>query len=312
MGFPLHNGCQAVGLLRVDLSPRRSAYGNEVWEVVTDRGIADTPVQEQPARNGRSNQSSSFIAGTRFDGRHERSCSPDRRLLRTRPRHDIRSPSQFAVTTAKPGGHVWSDKKLSALRPSTSLQLGVMPSTTLQTITAVAIAGSLIGCTPSAEVLARKYARAPDAYAALLDHARADLGNRMCIVVGGDNIAEALGEGDWRTFWKNHDGSWYLSDQYEAKLELGTVLRAVGLTDSRYQAYMEFLERAGGEWLTYCYRRPSGIDARVLVFRSGLAVSGCNAQMEYADRVLPVDPSGSEIVHVVEAGDGWRLVLDCT
>jgi hypothetical protein len=131
--------------------------------------------------------------------------------------------------------------------------------------------------------------------------------------VGDDNIESAVDFHNWHSFWKNSDGRWEQRGNDGTELTLAQVLKAVNLSNERYQEYMQLLSKAGGERFTYCDNVRDGEVMDVLVHRTGLAVSGCSAEMHWTpDARTPVDVSGNDYSTIVEAGDGWRLVYECT
>ena len=179
----------------------------------------------------------------------------------------------------------------------------------------LACTGCLIaGCNQtSPEIEAAKYSRAPLAYSTLLAKVQEDLGERMCLVIGNDNVESGVSIDNWSSYWRNADGSWYYSEDQRSTLTLSEVLAAVGLTYARYNEYMTLLTKAGGERITYCESAEHGTVADVLVHRSGLAVSGCSGEMRWTpDPTRPVELSGSDSSRILEVGDGWTLVYECT
>jgi hypothetical protein len=55
--------------------------------------------------------------------------------------------------------------------------------------------------------------------------------------------------------------------------------------------------------------------ARVLSYRSGLAVSGCVGTIEWFQRNAPTSRGvrgEGDFVEVISLGDGWAAIMDCT
>jgi hypothetical protein len=184
----------------------------------------------------------------------------------------------------------------------------------IRSLMGIVTTGALfVGCgPPSADYLAAKYSSAPDAFTSLLLYAQDDLGERACLVVGTDTIQNGVTVDNWNLYWK-HEDQWERVGNREVAFTLTEVLSSVGLTHARYDEYMRLLAKAGGERITYCDNARDGVRAEVLVYRSGLGVSGCGADMVWTPGPISrIDLSGSEYSRVVDAGGGWRLALECS
>ncbi|GAB1263577.1 hypothetical protein NBRC116493_23220 [Aurantivibrio infirmus] len=123
-----------------------------------------------------------------------------------------------------------------------------------------------------------------------------------CFAVGTDHIGD---------YWE-HSGKWNTNQNYERKILLEQVLNEVGLSKERYENYLSLLKKISSERIEYCPKQPSWV--RIMVHRSGLAVSGCLTTINLnGDGSIPntdIKPSySSEITPLV---DGWYLNHDCT
>lgn len=123
-----------------------------------------------------------------------------------------------------------------------------------------------------------------------------------CFAVGTDHIGG---------YWE-HDNKWNTNNNYDRKVSLAQVLKEIGLSNDRYQEYLTLFEITGSERIEFCPKKPSW--ARIMVHRSGLAVSGCLTTVNInGDRSIPksdVQPSYSSEIRPL--GDGWYLNHDCT
>jgi len=164
---------------------------------------------------------------------------------------------------------------------------------------------SLLGAcdSPSREDISKRFRNSHNNFEALVEMIQEDSrGGRL--VVGWDNI----GRGRDASFWY-HGGEWNKSNNYGVKMGLHMVLDQVGLSQSRYDEYMRLLKAAAAERVTY--RPASGEDdARVyfLVYRQGLAVSGCMRQFVYSK-----SPTLPEVKHqeVYPLDKDWYVHSDC-
>ena len=165
----------------------------------------------------------------------------------------------------------------------------------------------LFGCTPppTAIELGNKYLENPTAYEQLKKMIIEDTRQRHCFNIGTDNIGN---------YWE-HDGKWKHHDDYETYVGLTDVLLTVGLTQNRYKQYLKYFERAGAERVEHCQETVLwGRWIRVLIYRSGLAVSGCTGTLEWFEHDPPLSKGtrGDGYFEVQKLKNGWRSMVDCT
>ncbi len=159
---------------------------------------------------------------------------------------------------------------------------------------------------PTTTELASKYKSNPDAFERLSRLIRADTGNKGCFVVGLDNIGD---------YW-GHNGEWTPSNDYKAKLSLPEVLKAVGLTQDRYEEYKHLFASTGSERIRFCHAQkyvPQDY-VKVLVYRSGLAVSGCSGTINWSKKHPTSTGKRGEgdFSEITELGNDWYLEYECT
>ena len=122
-----------------------------------------------------------------------------------------------------------------------------------------------------------------------------------CFSVGTDHIGD---------YWE-HDNKWSENSNYDRKIPLEQVLEEVGLSNERYQEYVTLFKVTGSERIELC---PEIGWTRIMVHRSGLAVSGCLTTINInRDSSIPkseVKPGYSSEIRPL--GNGWYLNHDCT
>lgn len=133
-----------------------------------------------------------------------------------------------------------------------------------------------------------------------------DAGQRECFVVGFDNIGE---------YWER-GGEWTHSSDYETKLSLSGVLKAVGLTEERYGEYKTLFEKTGSERVRFCHPlKYAPQQVTVLVYRADLAVSGCSGEINWREETPPA-PTGKrgdgDFTEITPLNKGWYLEYSCT
>lgn len=156
----------------------------------------------------------------------------------------------------------------------------------------------------STQELSAKFTSNPAAFERLRAMIQEDTGSKECFVVGLDNIGD---------YWE-HDGRWVARSDYQQKLDLPHVLKAVGLSSSRYEQYKSTFAESGSERVSYCQTGRLGPRASVLVYRAGLAVSGCIGSIDW--RETPVSSEGQrgkgDFTEITPLSGGWYLEFSCT
>lgn len=152
------------------------------------------------------------------------------------------------------------------------------------------------------EGIAKGFAENKDSFMRLRSMIRDDTVGGSCFSVGTDHIGD---------YWE-HDNKWNTNQNYQRKVTLDQVLEEVGIAKERYQKYLSLFEETGSERIDYCPKKPSW--TRIMVHRSGLAVSGCLTTINiHEDGSIPsteVEPGYSS--EIKPLGDGWYLNHDCT
>lgn len=127
-----------------------------------------------------------------------------------------------------------------------------------------------------------------------------DTTDSSCFAVGTDHIGD---------YW-GYSGKWNTNQNYEHKISLDQVLKDVGLSTQRYQEYLALFKEIGSERIEYCPKKPSW--ARIMVHRSGLAISGCLTTVNInGDGSVPetdIKPSYSS--EITSLDEGWYLNHD--
>jgi hypothetical protein len=160
---------------------------------------------------------------------------------------------------------------------------------------------------PTAEELANKYKDKVYVYNELKQMIIQDTGELDCFTVGTDNIGD---------YWKS-SGKWTHSNDYQTKLELSEVLKAVNLTRERYNKYLNLFKKSGAERISYCPNSARwGEWCRILIYRAGIAVSGCSGTIEWFQR-NPPEPYGHRgqpevFKEITPLSDGWYVMVGCT
>ena len=162
----------------------------------------------------------------------------------------------------------------------------------------------LSGCGPQADIEAIKsgFAENRASFEQLYSMIQEDTTVSPCFAVGADHIGN---------YW-GYSGKWNTNQNYERKISIEEVLKEVGLSAQRYQDYLALFKDTGSERIEYCPKEPSW--ARIMVHRSGLAVSGCLTTInKNGDRSVPetdIKPSYSS--EITPLSNGWYLNHDCT
>ncbi|MDD2722289.1 MAG: hypothetical protein PHH47_13385 [Gallionella sp.] len=159
---------------------------------------------------------------------------------------------------------------------------------------------------PSTNELTAKYSAAPDAFENLKKMIVEDTVQKECFVVGLDNIGE---------YWLG-GGEWTHRNDYETKLSLSEVLKSVGLTRERYGEYKVLFAKTGSERVRFCHASKFAPQrVMVLVYRAGLAVSGCSGEINWQQEAPPA-PSGrhdeGDFSEITPLSNGWYLKYECT
>ena len=148
---------------------------------------------------------------------------------------------------------------------------------------------------PTASELASKYKSNPDAFEHLSRMIKEDTRNNDYFVVGLDHIGD---------YWE-YLGKWTKDHDYKTKLLLPDVLKAVGLTQNRYDEYKQLFSSTGSERISFYV--PQNL-VTVLVYRSGLVGSGCYGTINWSN----THHSTSVKHEITELGNGWYLEYECT
>ena len=159
---------------------------------------------------------------------------------------------------------------------------------------------------PSTQELVAKYSAAPSVFDELRNMIVEDTGQKKCFVVGLDNIGE---------YWE-HSGEWNHSSDYKTKLSLSAVLKAVRLTEGRYEKYKDLFARTGSERVRFCHAlKFAPQQVTVLVYRAGLAISGCSGEINWRKEAPPT-PTGKrgegDFTEITPLNNGWYLEYECT
>ncbi|MBN1187847.1 MAG: hypothetical protein JXB49_36575 [Bacteroidales bacterium] len=159
---------------------------------------------------------------------------------------------------------------------------------------------------PTAKELAKKYKDKVGIYNELKRMIIQDTGDLECFTVGTDNIGD---------YWES-SGKWAHRNDYQTKLELSEVLKAVNLTHERYNKYINLFNKSGAERIGYCPNSERwGNWCRIMIYRSGIAVSGCLGTIQYFQR-NPPEPYGhreqrEDFREITPLPDGWYVMVEC-
>ena len=160
------------------------------------------------------------------------------------------------------------------------------------------------GCSPpSIEELGHKFFNSPLVYEGLKKMIIADTGDRNCFTVGTDNIDQ---------YWKS-SGSWRHRKDSKTKLTLVDVLDATGISEQRYAEYLSLFNKADAERVGYCKDTSYGQWFRVLIYRSGLAVSGCSGTIEWYSEYEPKQygkRGRGEFIEVLKLNNNWYAFME--
>lgn len=164
---------------------------------------------------------------------------------------------------------------------------------------------------PSTESLIENYTKSPGAFAQLSRMIQEDIGKSDCLEVGVDHIGADIAN----DFWE-HSGAWTKNNEYEKKLTLAEVLSQVNISEQRYEEYKKLFKQTNSERVSYCHAimGMKGPLVRVLVYRAGLAVSGCSGTINWST-ALPeaVGERGKgDFVEITPIEKGWYLEFECT
>ncbi|XQF93739.1 hypothetical protein ACOBV9_08760 [Pseudoalteromonas espejiana] len=150
--------------------------------------------------------------------------------------------------------------------------------------------------------ISKRFAEQSESFVKMYSMIQEDTKGTNCFAVGTDHIGE---------YW-GHDNKWSSSKNYQRKITLDQVLKEVGLSEKRYHEYLSLFQVTKSERIEYCPKKPSW--ARIMVHRSGLAVSGCLTTVNLnGDGSVPAtekEPGYSSEIRLL--GDGWYLNHDCT
>ena len=168
---------------------------------------------------------------------------------------------------------------------------------------------SACGKAADLEAITQGFAERKDSFKRLYSMIQEDTKIPSCFAVGLDHIGD---------YWA-YKNKWSSSRNYERKITLELVLKEVGISNERYQEYLTLFKKTGSERIEYCsekveHRPDMPSWARILVHRSGLAVSGCSTTINInGDGSIPateVKPGYSRKIRPL--GEGWYLNHDCT
>lgn len=176
----------------------------------------------------------------------------------------------------------------------------VMHKLILTTIVVVFLAAC--GRAPTATELASKYLANPDAFERLAAFIKVDAGKKECFEVGLDKIDEYF---EHRGEWTNR----FTND----KQALSGVLKAVGLSQSRYSEYKKLFASTGSERVGFCQtERTGGPLVHVLVYRSGFAMAGCIASIDWRNGPPISVGKHSNESEITLLRNGWFLHYKCS
>lgn len=131
-----------------------------------------------------------------------------------------------------------------------------------------------------------------------------DAKNKDRYAVGLDHIG---------VYWK-HSGDWNNERNYQTKLSLSQVLHAEGISDERYNKYKSLFDRLKAERITHFGGAEKTPLTKILIYRAGLAVSGCAMEL-VATPVVPEAKGrrgSGDFVEITTLGGGWYVQYDCT
>lgn len=157
---------------------------------------------------------------------------------------------------------------------------------------------------PSNQELASRFISDPSPFKQLGQMIREDSEQKDCFVVGLDNIGD---------YWE-FDGQWDHGNDYKTKLTLPQVLNAVGLSEARYEKYKRLFAASNSERVSFCRSGRFGPRISVLVYRAGLAVSGCSGTINWQEVISPAEGrrSGGDFTEITPLQDGWYIEFSCT
>lgn len=163
----------------------------------------------------------------------------------------------------------------------------------------------LVSCqrTPSAADLASKYTMAPDAFEKLAQMIKVDAGERKYFVVGFDAIGE----------YRKDRGEWTHYNDYKTQLPLAGALKAVGLSEGRYEVYKQLFASTGSEQVSFNRTENNPPQVSVLVYRSGFVTYGCTGKINWRK----VTPAATEkhgegnSFEIALLANGWYLEREC-
>ena len=160
------------------------------------------------------------------------------------------------------------------------------------------------GCVQQADLeeIKRGFSENRESFERLSSMIKEESFGSSCFAVGTDHIGD---------YW-GYNGKWNTNQNYERKISIDQVLKEVGISTLRYQDYLAIFKQISSERIEYCPKEPSWI--RIMVHRSGLAVSGClttiNINGDHSVPETDIKPSYSS--EITPLGDGWYLNHDCT
>ncbi|MEQ1557777.1 MAG: hypothetical protein ABL933_02400 [Methyloglobulus sp.] len=157
---------------------------------------------------------------------------------------------------------------------------------------------------PTTNELASKYKSNPEGFEKLSRLIKEDTGSKSCFVVGLDNIGD---------YWE-YMGKWAHPPDSTINLSLAEVLKVVGLTQDRYAEYKQLFSSTGSERISFCHAQKYVPQDRVtvLVYRSGLAVSGCSGTINWMKTNPNSKHDKDNSTKITELGNGWYLEYKCT
>jgi len=181
----------------------------------------------------------------------------------------------------------------------------LLPITLIASGMLIWILSAFFGRQPITEVLAKKFTTAPDAFESLDSLIRADFHGAGCFAIGLEHIDD----------YRQSGGRWSRPSSYDSKFPTDEVLASVGLDQHRYDEYEAQLRRAGAEHVRHCASDTIMPVTSILVYGSGLAVSGCTGRVEkqsFMPKPTGTPGAGGDFVEIVPLQGRWYLIFECT
>ena len=157
---------------------------------------------------------------------------------------------------------------------------------------------------PTAETLSARFTDSPETFETLKRMIAEDASGAGCTSVGLDHIGD---------YWKLGQ-DWYREGDMTTPHTLRDVLARYGVSESRFANYRRLFNRIEAERVTQCHGGARGLWVSILVYRRGLAVSGCSGDISWSEFAPSSTGSrdGGYFTEVTEITGGWYLEYACT